>query len=409
MGENGYITVAAANSTQVAKRAADFVCGGQNDEVTVQQALRECAENNQNLLLMNGIYHIDGFYDWGDGGPKAAICIPKAVREIRMEGQNKTITSHGLWKNGAALYVSQEALEAGAGESVDVIRSSWSEKGILNGNCLTLRNMAVVLYDNRHAVRCVDFRRTDSAQAENLMLIAYGGILEDPDFVHGSEHPVPGEGCIGLTMTDGSNYAGNNYIGIITSGFDEGIQVGGEHVVCINCLANFGRYGFTFGNYEANCGLNHPITMINCADELNINLPLFHRCGDKGGTIPGNQEISMISFNMERIEEHTPGRKLGHLMKETVPGTWKGQIHFTVQPAWWHTNITDFQLWENDGSGVGIQTRNSCHKTICTTVERQSYYPTYGQQVFDTDLNKMLICLNPEKRLWADLLGNPVK
>jgi hypothetical protein len=93
-------------------------------------------------------------------------------------------------------------------------------------------------------------------------------------------------------------------------------------------------------------------------------------------------------------------------MKEVYPGTWRGNIDFTVQPAWNHLNIVDFQLWENDGSGQGFKTRNNCHKLACNTKERLSYYPTYAQQVFDTDLNKMLICIDVENKKWVDFNGN---
>ena len=93
-------------------------------------------------------------------------------------------------------------------------------------------------------------------------------------------------------------------------------------------------------------------------------------------------------------------------MREEIPGTWKGNIDFTAQCAWNSTNSKDFQLWENDGSGSGIKTRNNCHKTVCTTAERLSYYPTLGQQIFDTDLNKMVICIDPQQKKWVDFNGN---
>ena len=116
----------------------------------------------------------------------------------------------------------------------------------------------------------------------------------------------------------------------------------------------------------------------------------------------------MIGFHMERIAAQTPGGVLGDLMREVHPGTWKGNIDFTLQPAWCHTNTTDAQIWENDCSGSGIKTRNNCHKTVCDTEERLSYYPTYGQQIFDTDLNKMVICIDPANKKWVDFNGNPV-
>ena len=95
-------------------------------------------------------------------------------------------------------------------------------------------------------------------------------------------------------------------------------------------------------------------------------------------------------------------------MQEVFPGTWKGNVDFTVQPAWNHLNIGDFQLWENDGSGCGFHTRNNCHKAVCSTEERLSYYPTLGQQIFDTDLNKMVVCTDPASQTWVDFFGNTV-
>ena len=40
--------------------------------------------------------------------------------------------------------------------------------------------------------------------------------------------------------------------------------------------------------------------------------------------------------------------------------------------------------------------------------ERIRYYPQYMQQLFDLDLNKLLVCTDPAKRKWVDALGNAV-
>ena len=116
----------------------------------------------------------------------------------------------------------------------------------------------------------------------------------------------------------------------------------------------------------------------------------------------------MVSFNLERIAEQSPGGVLKDCMKEVYPGTWRGNIEFTAQPAWNHLNDPAFRLWESDGSGSGFRTRNTCHKLACGTEERLSYYPTYGQQIFDTDLGKLLICIDPENRTWVDTNGTTV-
>ena len=41
--------------------------------------------------------------------------------------------------------------------------------------------------------------------------------------------------------------------------------------------------------------------------------------------------------------------------------------------------------------------------------ELTAAFPQYMQQVFDTDLNKLLICTDPAKRRWTDALGNAVE
>lgn len=391
---------------------ARFVCSGEHDELIIQKAIDEAVSSNSNVLLLNGIYRIDGFHDYyNDNGPKTAVCFPNAWRELKFYGENHEYGFQKSFDNGVVLYVSKEALD-GADDEKDVIRGQWTGKGIQNGSSLDMQNVAIVLADNQHKVRCVDLRRTDRVETKNITLVAYGDLIgKESDYGLKLPPPVPATGCIGLTMTDGSNNSYSNYTNVQTYGFDEGIQVGGEHVVCINCGAAIGRYGFTFGNYKANCGSNHPITLINCMDERNINMPLFNACGDddkKGGYLQGRQEVTLISFNMERVERQTPGGKQGDFMREVYPGTWRGNIDFTIQPEWNQINAVDCQLWENDGSGTGIKTRNNAHKTVCGSEERMTYYPTYGQQIFDTDLNKMVICVNPQKKLWVDFNGNKV-
>lgn len=393
-----YVTVAAADSTNEAKAAADFVCTGKNDELTIQAAVDKCAAECKNVYLFNGCYRIDAFYDKQDGGISCAICFPNAMREIKFIGQNSIYQKDGI---GVRLYVTEKALDS-VEDDVDVIRTVWTKAGISNGSALAIENISVGLSHNQKPVRCIDLRRCDRPELKNIKLIAF------IDMEAGlGKPPVPAiEGCIGLTTTDGSNAHYSNYTNVSATGFYEAIQVSGEHVVLINCAAIMNVYGYTFGNYKVNCGANHPITLINCMDERNVNLPLFNACGDAG--IQGGQEVTMISFNIERIAEQTPGKVLGDLMREVHPGTWCGNIDFTAQPAWGHINEKNFQLWENDGSGTGFRTRNNNHKTVCSTAERLSYYPTYAQQIFDTDLNKMVICVDVENKKWVDFNGNTV-
>jgi len=405
-----WIRVAAADSSQEARSTADFTCSGKNDERVVQQAVDRCAETGKNLMLMNGLYLFDAAHPFADGGPDTAVRLTNMHRDFVVQGQGfYTCGGSTQLVNGVVIRVTTNFWNSTGGRSADVLRGQWSPRGIQNGSSLRLRNLAIFLPDHQHPARCVDLRRVDCVEVENLRMYGIG----EQTFA-GLKYPykdmgVPIVESIGLTMTDGSNYLTSNYRNVIGKWFGQAIQAGGEHVVCIACAGVFSRYGWTFGNYEANCGLNHPITLINCCDEQNVNLPLLNRCGDEGGRLNGNQELTMVSFNIERVEKQMPGRKAGDLMREVKPGSWGGNITFTLQPAWCQINVVGLPLWQPDGSGSRFVTRNSAHKTVCTSAERRAYAPQFGQLVYDTDLNKQLVCTDPAKRIWRDALGNAVE
>ena len=401
------VTIAASNSRAAAKAEADYVCTGTNDERVIQRAIDDCAASGRNLFLHSGLYRLDAIYDFNDGGPRTAVMLRNMRRMFKMKGEGCYTPgwSQSINTNGVILSLSAKALLAGE-ESIDIVRGQWTSRGIMNGSSLQLENFAVWAPDSQHNLRALDLRRVMSVEMHNVRLVALGSaLLAGLKYPYGNP-PRPIIGNIGLTMTDGSNSIPANFVNVSALGFGQGIQVGGEHVIMINCGATYGLYGYTFGNYEYNCAFNHPITMINCCDEQNVNMPLFASCGDSGGKIHGRQEVTMISFNFERVAKHVPGKKLGDLMRETRPGTWRGQIGFTTQPKWHDINAVDLPLWAEDGSGTGFRTINNAHKQACTSAERRSYYPQYMQQVFDLDLNKLLICTDPAKRKWVDTLGN---
>ena len=61
---------------------------------------------------------------------------------------------------------------------------------------------------------------------------------------------------------------------------------------------------------------------------------------------------------------------------------------------------------EASGGIPEFETRNLAHKLAGTSEERRKYYPQFGQQYFDTDVGKLLICTDPAKRKWVDAMGN---
>lgn len=403
------VRLAASNSRSEAKSAADYVCTGTNDERVIQAAIDDCAKTGRQLFLFAGLYRLDAVRDFDDGGPRTAVCLRNMHREFAVKGERRQVIGwpKDMDVNGVVLYLRPEALPSD-GSSVDIVRGEWSREGIMNGSALTLRNVSIWAPDSQHALRALDLQRVNSCELHNVQLRAMGkALLQGLKYPYGNP-PPPIRDNIGITLTDGSNNAPVNLVNVSSSGFGQCFQVGGEHVVMVNCSATFGLYGFTFGNYPYHCAFNHPITMINCCDEQNVNMPLFASCGDDGGKMHGCQEVTMVSFNFERVAAHVPGKKLGDLMRETRPGTWRGQIGFTTQPDWHAINSVDLPLWAEDGSGSGFRTVNNAHKPACTTAERKRYYPQYMQQLFDVDLKKLVICIDTKNRVWVDANGNKV-
>ena len=411
-----WVKVAAADSPAAAKAKADFVCAGTNDQETIQKAIDQCAKSGRNLFLYDGVYMIDAFRDWKDGGPRAAVRIPKMLRHLTIEGQKffqggrSTIPEDWKeWKNGVIWYA-RSSIWTTAGDGVpSILRGEWCRCSSQNGSGLRLQNVSVFMCDAQHPARCVDLRWTDAVEVRNMRLYGIGYRL-----LNGDTHPykkfgplkMPHVDAIGITMTSGSNIPVSRFDNIVAIGFGQGFQVGGEHVICNNCLGSLCLYGWTFGNYMYSAGAHvHPIVLINCADERNVHRPLF---ADKSGCRTRHQSVTMIGFNFELMESLVIGGKLGDGMRETVPGTWSGHIEYTVMPKEGAGNAVEFPLWEEDGSGSGFETRNLAHKRVGTSAERRKYYPQLGQQFFDTDLGKLLICTDPAKRKWVDAMGVPV-
>ena len=413
-----WVKVAAADSSAAAKAAADFVCPGTNDQEVLQAALDRCKNEERDLFLYNGVYMIDAFSERADKGPRAAVCIPNMKRNFVLRGQSFFQAGRDTSpSNGVVLYARSDIWRTAGDGIPSVLRGEWTKNGIgsLFGGGLRIENVSVFICDAQHPARCIDLRCNDGVEVRNMRLRGMGDRCMRGDafpYRKFGPLPVPHIDAIGITMTGGSNLPLARYDNIYVSGFGQAFQVGGEHVICNDCLANFNLYGWTFGNYEFGtphgAADNHPIVLINCGDEQNVHLPLFAKCGDHGGRIHGLQSVTMIGMDFERVPGYTIGGKTGDNMRETLPGTWRGRIEYTMQPAWHATNAVHQALWAEDGSGSGFETRNLAHKRIGTSAERRTYYPHLGQQYFDTDLGKLLICTDPAKHKWVDAMGVPV-
>jgi len=111
-GDPVWVRIAASDSRAEARQAADFVCTGSNDEVTIQKAIDVCRDTDRHLFFFSGLYNLDSVRDFGDGGPKAAICIRNMHREFAMVGESRKTAnqSKGKKMDGIVLYLRPEAL-----------------------------------------------------------------------------------------------------------------------------------------------------------------------------------------------------------------------------------------------------------------------------------------------------------
>lgn len=401
------IIVAASNASDEEKLAADYQCTGTNDELAIQQAVDAVyAMGGGTVLLSSGTFSIDSFptYDSAnDGGSYVAVQIPwgNTLYSICIMG-NPAFNNAA----GTRILVSDACYNGlSSSNKYKVFSSTYSASLMSSARVfLSMYNIRISLPWNQKKIMCIDLHSVNRAYLQFISLSAardgFGG------WVSSVENPpaVAVQGCIGIRMTGGSN-AGQvcDYRNIGTYAFNEGIQVGGEHVIGVNLSGICNVYSFTFGNYPfSNCFI-HPITLINCCDERTVNYPLFASNGDNGANT--GQPVTLIDYNIERYATITPGKQLGELATESSPGRWYGELTYTIMTD--SSNSTNEKFWK-DGHGQRFNSRNSAHQRACATSVRNGYAPNYLQRIWDTTLNKEVICTNTATKEWRDAMGNIV-
>lgn len=411
--EGNRIRVAASDAPDYQKAVADYQCTGTNDELVIQQAVNDIYTlGGGTIHLSMGTFSIDSFPNQDahdDGGSYTAILIPSnnsTGYEIRIAG---TTLPYGMAsQNGTKIVVSETCYRSLDNSTpYKIFRSTYAPK--LNGYArlsLFISDIGVQIPWNQKKIMCIDLLYCNRVLMQSVLCRGYISGFDGHVITGGNPPAVAVQGCVGIRMTGGSNYGVLcDYRNVACAGFYEGFQVGGEHVVGINLSGVHNVYSYTFGNYPWQEAFHHPITLINCCDERSVNLPYFAYCGGDKNNGAGGQQISLIDFNLERYAPHTPGGVLGESATELVPGTFHGDISYTIQVQ--GTNVTNMKFWK-DGHGQRFISRNSAHKLACSTAERSSYAANYMQHVYDTDMNKELICVDTANKVWKDTMGNTV-
>lgn len=381
--------IAASNSNKYEKLYADYVCFGTNDEKIIQKAIDELyALGGGTVKLSSGIFNIGSFTLSSDGIYRA-ITLPSGdkrytidiVGQSQMTGEKDSSSIYGT-----RLFVSQDVLNSiDTSKQYEIISALPSTNS--PNNVIHLTELEVRLATNQKPVVCIDLFNFGRARLDRIKCIAYTNT--NASLIKAVE------GCIGIRMLNGSNNGQeNNFNSCGCSGFYEAYQIGGEHVVMNNCSAIKNVYGYTFGNYTYQRAFNHAITLINCCDERDVNLPYFH-------SNTGTQRINLIDFCIERVAAATPGGVLGKLATESKNGMFSGDITFTVMDKT-ATNVTNISFFEK-ANGKNFKVRNSIHALSGTTKLRESYAANQGQTYYDTDLKCLMYYLNDE---WIKIAEN---
>lgn len=414
MTHKGTIFVVASDASAEDKLAADYQCTGTNDELVIQQAVNAIySKGGGTLLLSIGTFKIDSFpnYDGNDdGGSYTAVLIPSnntTGYEIRIIGDLLPYGGNG----GTKIVVSDTCYEGlNSSRKYKIFRSTYQSSLAAKAKVsLFMMNIGIQLPWNQKKIMCIDLLYCNRVYLQFIQCSGYRSGYNGQTVSIQNPPAVAVEDCVGIRMTGGSNYGTVcDYKNISCAGFYEGFKVGGEHVVGINLSGIFNVYSYTFGNYPWAEGFNHPITLINCCDERSVNLPLFAYCSEGRNNSASGQQISIIDFNVERIAAYTPGKQLGNLARELVPGTFHGDISYTIQSQYGGSPLsTTMKFWE-DGHGQRFQSRNSTQLLACDTTTRNSYAPNYLQRIWDTTLGKEVICVDTANKTWKDAMGNTV-
>ena len=396
-GNPSSIIVAAANATDYDKSRADMVCSGVHDELVIMQALgllNSCGE----VILTKGTYSIDGFYPSPDGH-MGAIIVPDTYRpnyRIKIAGAQDS-------DRDCILRISQTCYNNLAIDTQYSVFSAANHVFADYGKHVIFENLYVEVPGNKKQIICFDgwnfgSMRLTNCWANNAEAGSYLGSRLTSEFYGVA-------GCIGFRGTQGSNNAIDMiWTNCTAQGLGIGFAVSGEHLVMTQCAGVANKYAYTFNYYAQTTGAyTHPMTLINCCDERSENLPLFGNNGEPGRT-SGQQAVTFIDFNIERLSTDA----IVDLATELNPGSWRGSIDYSFQASYGGVgNTTDRAFWAA-GSGFGVRSRNQAQLQAAPTNVRNSYAPNYYQQLYDTTLNKLAICVDPANKVWVDAAGNTV-
>ena len=383
------VRVAASDSHQADKAAADMVCSGHDDQDVIQRAI-DALDNGGTVYLAAGNYYIDTFHP-STVGPDYAIKLRlrNPATKVKLQGSvranGRPVRADRAYVTGTNLQVTQRCYDKlAADRQCAVIRGDEDASfNAIMSQELTVNDLTITLPDNQKPIICIDGYYLGALNVNDARV---GTHLYNRDPSPDQKFRIGVDGCIGIRGLQGSN---NGSETIIQSTYAVGLGVGfalsGEHLVGIQLGAIGNKYGYTFNGFKHEVGVwCHPITLINCCDEVSANYPYF-------GPNEYRQNVNLINFNIEHYP--TMFSKGGDYAREAVPGQWGGNIDYDIQD--WEYNITNSpnrRFWAADSSGVNVKSRNNSQASSYTADELRWIAPNINQIVFNSTAGKPVMC-----------------
>lgn len=397
------IYVAPSDGDEFSKRYASYVCDGVNDEVEIQAAIDRVKSVCGKVILCQGTFHIDSFKDYTIDGTtkKVALCMHTTSLSdkfgVTIEGTSSSKSSR------TNIVVSESAFTGITGEC-----------SVFGGGCSVRANYVGGIGMNLTRISCSIPNGHDCVISNNQYL--YWGAINSCIFsvIGYASGVAPIGNSVGLRGWAGwSDGTCIEIKDVYVSGCKVGFQLGGEHLVCTRLGSRHNEVGYTFGEYdfnyhsdmEGNTAQVHPITMINCCAEHIDYIMKFYGSGNVATKGANRCEVSFISFNVENYSL-TRGLNLPTPCTEEVVGGWCGRLDYTIERGE-NDNSVSMPIWA-DGHGKNFRTTNIAQQQMGTTALRETFAPNYCQQYFDTDLGKMVYCIEPSTKTWVDATGTEV-
>ena len=396
---NNILYVAASDSSDRDKSCADYVCSGTRDNEIIQTCIDILSQG-----LFNGkggeIILFAGHYDIGSFPKKqTAIGLPMGNTNYGDINKNTTnITIKGFIHNvDNVIFELSGDLYEQLDSNVEWTIFGEQEYGALSYNHHSLQNIHVHIPSATKKIVCIDGTKFASLELVNVICD-----VEDRGGYNEVSSYIPNYDCIGVRGTGGNNNQRSyEWKNVECFGFGQGFAVGGEHLLMIKCGACFCRYGYTFNSYSDSANVsNYPITIIDCSDEANMNLPKLctlydYSTGNPRGAM--SQGLYFINFNLELHNDWLAME--GNLIIEETPGQYCGFMNYTT---WGSVQIF------GANSGLNIRVTNDQYKQKGTTQERLSATAPQMAQFYDVTLNKMCYLIDRDNQTWVDALGNNV-